>query len=77
MVKTKKDLTQLKTEYETLINELKELSEDELKMVTGGGHHLPPIPEHPPHSIKHNHSDPNDSEIIESLRWKNNPKIII
>ena len=36
MTKTKEELTQLKTEYETLNNKLKELSEDELSIVTGG-----------------------------------------
>ena len=36
MAKTQEELTQLKTEYETLNNKLKELSDDELKQVTGG-----------------------------------------
>ena len=36
MTKTKKELEQLKSECETLSNKLKELSEEELKMVTGG-----------------------------------------
>ena len=36
MPKTKEELTQLKTEYETLNNKLKELSDDELKTVVGG-----------------------------------------
>ena len=36
MAKTQEELTQLKTEYETLNNKLKELSEDELKIVIGG-----------------------------------------
>ena len=34
-MKTKEELKVLKTEYETLITKLKELSEDELKQVTG------------------------------------------
>ena len=37
MAKTKEELNQLKTEYETLNNKLKELTEDELREVTGGG----------------------------------------
>lgn len=36
MVKTQDELNQLKTEYETLTTKLQELSEDELKVVTGG-----------------------------------------
>ena len=45
-MKTKEELTQLKTEYETLNNELKELSEEELKMVTGGVElNLDPVPD--------------------------------
>lgn len=36
MTKTKKELNDLKTEYEALNNKLKELTEDELKEVTGG-----------------------------------------
>ena len=36
MAKTKEELNQLKQEYETLTNKLKELSEDELMIVTGG-----------------------------------------
>ena len=36
MAKTQEELNTLKTEYETLNNKLKELSEDELKLVTGG-----------------------------------------
>ena len=36
MAKTKEELNQLKIEYETLNNKLNELSEDELKLVTGG-----------------------------------------
>ena len=35
-MKTKEELNQLKQEYETLNAKLKELTEDELKMVTGG-----------------------------------------
>ena len=38
MAKTKEELTKLKTEYETLTNKLKELSEDELGYVTGGNY---------------------------------------
>ena len=45
-MKTKEELTQLKTEYETLNNKLKELSEEELKMVTGGVElNLDPVPD--------------------------------
>ena len=36
MLKTQEELNQLKTEYETVNNKLKELSEDELEYVTGG-----------------------------------------
>ena len=36
MAKTKEELNELKNEYETLNNKLNELSEDELKLVTGG-----------------------------------------
>ena len=35
-MKTKEELEQLKQEYETLTNKLKELTEDELKEVAGG-----------------------------------------
>lgn len=35
-MKTKEELTQLKEEYESLSNKLKELTEDELKEVTAG-----------------------------------------
>lgn len=37
MPKTKEELTQLKNEYESVTSKLKELTEDELKLVTGGG----------------------------------------
>lgn len=36
MTKTKEELQQLKTEYEKLNSKLNDLSEDELKEVTGG-----------------------------------------
>lgn len=36
MSKTKEELKELKQEFETLNNKLKELTEDELKQVTGG-----------------------------------------
>ena len=36
MTKTKEELAQIKNEYETLTNKLKELNEDELNLVTGG-----------------------------------------
>lgn len=36
MVKTNEELKELKTEFDNLTNKLKELSEDELKEVTGG-----------------------------------------
>lgn len=36
MTKTKEKLQQLKQEYESLTNRLKQLSDDELKYVTGG-----------------------------------------
>ena len=36
MAKTQEELNQLKVEYETLTKKLKELSDSELKMVTGG-----------------------------------------
>ena len=41
MAKTQEELNQLKTEYETLNNKHKELTEDELKLVTGGGYQHP------------------------------------
>ena len=45
-MKTKEELTQLKTEYETLNNKLKELSDEELEMVTGGENlNLDPVPD--------------------------------
>ena len=43
-MKTQEELTQLKTEYETLNNKLKELSDDELKEVTGGKNFISFIP---------------------------------
>ena len=36
MAKTQEELNQLKTEYETLNNKLKELSEKDLEQVSGG-----------------------------------------
>ena len=36
MAKTQEELKQIKLEFETLTNKLKELSIDELKQVTGG-----------------------------------------
>ena len=36
MAKTKEELNQLKQEYESLNNKLKELTEDELQIVVGG-----------------------------------------
>lgn len=36
MTKTKEELNQLKTEFETLTSKLKGLTEDELKFVSGG-----------------------------------------
>ena len=38
MAKTQEELVQLKQEYETLNSKLKELTEDELKLVTGGSY---------------------------------------
>ena len=35
-MKTQEELKKIKKEYETLTTKLKELTEDELKMVTGG-----------------------------------------
>ena len=40
MAKTQEELNQLKTEYETLNNKLKELTDDELIQVTGGEHQV-------------------------------------
>ena len=40
MAKTKEELNQLKAEYETLNNKLKELTDDELIQVTGGEHQV-------------------------------------
>ena len=42
MPKTQEELNQLINEYRTLNTKLKELTEDELKLVTGGGyqHHI-------------------------------------
>ena len=37
MAKTQEELTQLKEEYETLNNKIAELTDDELKLVSGGG----------------------------------------
>ena len=37
MAKTSEELKQLKQEYESLSNKLKELTEDEFKLVTGSG----------------------------------------
>ena len=36
MAKTKEELNELKQEYDSLTNKLKELTEDELLQVTGG-----------------------------------------
>ncbi len=44
MSKTQEELIQLKIEYESLNNKLKELTEDELKEVTGGGPCPSPTP---------------------------------
>ena len=44
MSKTKEELNQLKTEYETLTTKLKELTDDELKEVTGGESYPTPTP---------------------------------
>ena len=41
MAKTQEELNTLKAEYEILNNKLKELTEDELKLVTGGGYQQP------------------------------------
>ena len=41
MSKTQEELNTLKVEYEILNNKLKELTEDELKLVTGGGYQQP------------------------------------
>ena len=41
MPKTKEELNTLKTEFESLTTKLKELTEDELEQVTGGGNPLP------------------------------------
>ena len=38
-MKTKAELNALKQEYETLNNKLRELTEEELMQVTGGGYH--------------------------------------
>ena len=35
-MKTKEEINQLKTEYETLTTKFQELTEDELKFITGG-----------------------------------------
>ena len=43
MAKTQDELTQLKTEYETLNNKLNELTEDELEYVTGGSLGIPSV----------------------------------
>lgn len=43
MAKTKEELSQLKKEYETLNSKLKELSDDELRIVTGGQSFVPEI----------------------------------
>lgn len=38
MAKTKEELNQLKVEYETVTTKLQELTDDELKQVSGGGY---------------------------------------
>lgn len=43
MAKTQEELKQLKTEYESLTNKLKELTEDELKEVSGGAGNTPDV----------------------------------
>ena len=43
MAKTQEELNQLKNEYETLNNKLKELTDEELKQVTGGTLQFTPI----------------------------------
>lgn len=44
MAKTQEELKQLKEEYETLTTKLKELTEEELKQVTGGVDNNPDKP---------------------------------
>ena len=41
MVKTQEELNALKQELETLTSKFQELTEDELKLVTGGGYQHP------------------------------------
>ena len=43
-MKTQEELRKIKKEYETLTTKLKELTEDELKEVTGGGSYPIPTP---------------------------------
>ena len=47
MPKTKEELTQLKNEYETLNKKLKELTDEELKEVTGGNQNPTPLTNEP------------------------------
>ena len=63
MAKTKEELNQLKSEFETLNNKLKELTKDELKKITGGepGPTPTPCPEPTPSPTE---SDVGDSEIV-------------
>ena len=42
-MKTQEELKQLKAEYEALNNKLKELTDVELKEVTGGGYRIKPV----------------------------------
>ena len=53
MAKTQEELNQLKTEYETLNNKLKELTEEELNMVTGGILGIPSVSADNTNCIQH------------------------
>lgn len=52
-MKTKEELQELKTEYETLNQKLAELTEDELKQVVGGF----VVPTYDPNNVPHTYFD--------------------
>lgn len=52
MAKSKEELDVLKQEYESLVEKLKELSEDELITITGGEHRMPEIREDEKYVLK-------------------------
>ena len=61
-MKTKEELTALKTEYELLGKKLAKLTEDELTQVTGGLHNMPEIHPDERYVLLHNMPKKNDDE---------------